>query len=87
MLGVWHAPERSKAQVPFSMMMLLDHVKTKKDIPPEMKCRQVLPFQGNSGVCMNTVRRTVLYRTTYALLIQICHFEKEFQTPFPLNYL
>ena len=30
-------------QVPFSMMILLDHVR-KRDLPPELKCRQVPTF-------------------------------------------
>eukprot|EP00884_Botryococcus_braunii_P019910 jgi/Botrbrau1/6602/Bobra.0189s0029.1 len=40
-----HTVSAVTAKVPFSMIALLDHVR-KKDLPPELKCRQVFPTNG-----------------------------------------
>ncbi|KIZ06155.1 hypothetical protein MNEG_1801 [Monoraphidium neglectum] len=41
-----HTMEVATAKVPFSMILLLDHVRTKRSMPEEIRCRLVIPSDG-----------------------------------------
>ena len=51
LVAVVHSiPAGHGAKVPFSMMMLLEHVKKGKDLSPDMHCRMVsVPVPEKSG--------------------------------------
>lgn len=53
LVAVVHSiPAGHGAKVPFSMMMLLEHVKKGKDLSPDMHCRMVVPTSGTRSISL-----------------------------------
>ncbi|CAL5221216.1 g3366 [Coccomyxa viridis] len=61
-LAIHTVSTQVSAKVPFSMISLMDHVR-KKDLPPELKCRQVFPTSG--------LRSTSLWDATDLEVLQL----------------
>ncbi|GBF87757.1 hypothetical protein Rsub_00468 [Raphidocelis subcapitata] len=47
-----HTMEVATAKVPFSMILLMDHVRTKRALPDDLRCRLVIPTDGLISVSL-----------------------------------